>query len=287
MDWEDARHFWALAECGGFSGAARRLGVDHSTVARRVAALEAALGLRLIDRAPRSVTLTADGARIAALAGRMAAEAFALTRAADATGDAVRGVVRVSAPPALASALLAPRFAPLRRRHPELTVDLIGDVQAAKLDRHEADLALRLSPPQDDALIARKIGTMAFALYAAQDYPAAARPAAWAFVLHDDRPIAWPQHRWLESLRADRPIAFLANDLISLAAATAAGLGVALLPCFLGAATPGLIPLPFPVGSPEPPPSRALWLTSHDDLRRAPRVRAVMDFLIETIPPAL
>ncbi|HXP97267.1 MAG TPA: LysR family transcriptional regulator, partial [Telmatospirillum sp.] len=99
MNWEDLRHFLALAKVGSFSEAARQLKVDHTTVARRVALLETALGLRLIDRYPRAVALTPEGSRIAELGHRMEDDAFALLRAAKGADPAINGTVRISAPP--------------------------------------------------------------------------------------------------------------------------------------------------------------------------------------------
>lgn len=279
MNWEDLRHFLALAKTGSFSEAGRQLNVDHTTVARRVAELEAALGLRLIDRLPRAVMLTVDGSRIAELGRRIEEDAFALVRAAGGADPEISGQVRVSAPPVFASVVLAPRLTLLRQRHPGIVVDLVGDQRMANLDHREAEIALRLSRPVGNALIARKVGEMRFALYAAVGYAEGRAEADWEFVAHDDRPDELPQQRWLNSVIGGRPVVFRANDALSLATAARTGLGVALLPLFLGDGDPRLAKLP----SPEPPPCRDIWMAVHDDLRRAPRIRMVMDFLAEIV----
>lgn len=280
MNWEDLRHFLALAETGSLSEAARVLGVDHTTVARRVAALETALSLRLIDRLPRAVMLTAEGQAIARLGKPMQEASLALQRAASGVADTLAGPVRVSAPPAFATLVLAPHIATLKARHPGIIVDLGSDQRTADLDHREADIAVRLSRPTADGLIARKVGEIPFALYAARGYDKP--PAEWTFITHDGFPTVLPQQRWLDQIIGDRPVAFRTNDVITMAIAARAGLGVAVLPYFVGEDDPGLIRLP----SPEPPPVRDIWLVVHDDLRRAPRVRAVMEFLIETIDTA-
>src|SRR5207248_10286702 len=166
-DWEDLRHFMALARQGTLSAAARLLGVDHATVARRVAALEADTGLKLIDRRARNYQLTDDGRRIAATAMPMEEAAFAVGRAVKAAKPGVRGEVSISSPRSLANALIAPQLFRLRQRHPGIRIKLIGEKRTASLNRREADVALRLSRPHEPGLIARKIGSFGFGLYGA------------------------------------------------------------------------------------------------------------------------
>lgn len=282
MDWENLRFFVELARSGSLSAASRRLGVDHTTVARRITALETALGVRLFDRLPRGYALTAAGERIAELAGRLEEDAFAIERFARGQSEEPAGTVRLSAPPVVASAFLTPRLAPFRRRFPRVVLEVIGDSRAISLSRREADLAVRLDEPEHPGLIARKLGRMAYALYAAADYLADRTAAEWEFVAYDDSLDHVPQQRWLRAVAGERPVVFRANDLASLFAAARAGMGVAVLPCFLGDPVPELVRLP---ADPAPAP-RELWLLAHPDLRRAAPVRAVMDFLVELIARA-
>lgn len=286
MNWEDLRHFIVLARSGSLSEAARQLAVDHTTVARRVAALEQALGVRLVDRLPRATVLTEDGRRIAALGERLEDDAFAVLRAARATDPAPTGTVRVSAPPTFASVVLAPRLVHLNQRHPGIVVDLVGESRSADLDRREADLALRLVPPTGDGLIARKLGELSYGLYGAQVYVAERPPERHVFVAYDDCLDQVPQQRWLHAVAAGRPVVFRANDVASLAAAARSGLGLAVLPDFLAVGDDQLVRVNPPASSP-PPPSRTLWLVVHDDLRRATRIRAVIDFLVEAVKDGL
>jgi len=283
MDWEDLRYFLALAETGSLSAAARRLGVDHTTVARRVGSLEAALRVRLVDRLPRAVLLTEEGRRVAELGLRMEAEARAVLRAAGGMDEAVRGVVRVSAPPGFARAVLTRPLVALRRRYPSLAVDLIGEQGFADLDRREADLAIRLSPPEGDGLVVRKLGTMPFALYAAPDYVNGRPAEEWEFLAHDGFPVDLPQQDWLDAYAQGRAVAFRSNDHATLAMAAAAGLGAVLLPRYLGDDDPSLREIPCA----EPWPCREIWMAVHDDLRRSPRVRAVMDCLAAAVGGSL
>jgi DNA-binding transcriptional LysR family regulator len=278
-DWENLRHFAALAREGTLSGAARAIGVDHATVARRVAALEASMRLRLIDRRPRSHVLTEDGKRIAALAARMEEAAFAVGRAVQASGPEVRGEVSVSAPPSLANALIAPKLIRLRQRHPGVVITLIGEKRSASLTRGEADVALRLIRPTEPGLIARKIGRFGFSLYGAPDYLKQTPPHAFAFIAYDKGMDDSPQQKWLKSVIGNHDIVLRTNDLENQMAAARCGIGLAALPHFLGDADPRLqrhVAAPSAVG-------RDVWLLVHRDLRRASAIRAVMEFLCECV----
>ena len=276
FDWEDLRHFAAVAEAGTLSGAARRLRGDHATVGRRVASLEGALGIRLIDRFPRRCVLTEVGQRIAAFAGDIGEQAHAIERAARGFQvPAVAGRVTLSAPPIFASHFLAPRLAPLRRQHPMLRLVLSGEAAPVSLSRQEADLAIRLSRPQEGSNVARRLGTMRFDLYAARDYEALDEPSGWEFVAYGPALDHLPQQQWLREVAGERPVVFEAGDLASQHAAVRSGVGVAALPSFLAAHDAKLVRL----AASTPVPVRELWLIVHADLRRAPAIRAVMDYV--------
>ncbi|HDR9248879.1 LysR family transcriptional regulator [Burkholderia vietnamiensis] len=231
MNWDDLRYFLAVMRGGSLSAAARALQVQHSTVARRIDALESALGIRLFDRLPRGWPPTDEGLHLAEHAARVEADVHAFARAAQGAAT-LDGVVRVSASPVFASHFLAPRLARAQRAWPALRIDLIGDMHAANLYAREADLAVRLSRPNEPGLAARRLGTMRFALCASPDW-AAAPPDTWAFVGYDDALAQMPQQQWLERFAAGRRFAFISNDLAALHRACVAGAGIALLPRFL------------------------------------------------------
>jgi DNA-binding transcriptional LysR family regulator len=277
-DWENLRHFVVLAREGTLSGAARLLGVDHATVARRVAALEAETGLKLIDRRARSYQLTDEGRHIAATATPMEEAAFAVARAVQAAKPGLRGEVSISSPPSVANALIAPRLFRLRRQHPEIRIKLIGEKRAASLSRREADVALRLSRPPEPGLIARKIGSFGFSLYGSPVYLKETPRHAFSFIGYDGSMDSAPQQVWLKALAGDDDFV-LRSNLENQAAAARTGVGVAVLPHFLGDPDPGLTRYEI---SPAPP-RRDVWLLVHRDIRRAPAVRAVLDFLVECI----
>jgi DNA-binding transcriptional LysR family regulator len=280
LDWDDIRYFVELARQGRLSAAARALGVEHSTVSRRIGMLEARLGLRLFDRLPKHWILTAEGEQLLAYAQRVEDEALAFARAGMGAGT-LRGVVKVSAPPALASTLLVPRLAALRARWPAITIELIAEVRQANLYRREADLALRLSRPQEPGLAGRPLAQMGYGLYATPAW--FARPEnEWEFIGYGEAMKETPQQQWLDRFSAGRPYAFWSNDAQSMLSACRAGLGVTLMPHFLGRGD-GLLTV-----HPDHAQvlGRPIWLVVHPDVRRSPRVTLVAELLAELLEQA-
>jgi DNA-binding transcriptional LysR family regulator len=280
-DWEDLHHFVTLAREGTLSAAARTLGVDHATVARRVAALETSTGLKLVDRRSRATTLTDDGKRIAAVAAPMEEAAFAVGRAAQAAKPGIDGEVSISAPPNFASSVVAPQLVRLRLQYPGIRIKLMGEKRRASLTRREADVALRLMRPVETGLFVRKIGGFGFSLYGAPGYLEKTPPHAFAFIGYDASMAESPQEVWLRTIIGEREVVLRTNDLETQVAAARAGLGVAALPHYLGDADVGLQRHVVP----QKPISRDVWLAVHRDLRQVPAVRAVMEFLVNCLKP--
>lgn len=282
MDWGDLRFFFEFAQRGSLSAAAQTLGVDHSTVARRIEALEQHLGLRLVDRLPRSYHMTAAGERVLELALQVEAGILDIERFARGADQLPQGVVRVSGPPSITSHFFAPRMLALRKRYPDLQIELIGEPREVSLSRREADLALRLFRPREKDLIARQVATVGFGLYGSTDYLATRERDTWEYLGYDESLEHVPQQRWLKTLIADRPLALLTNDLTTLLTAVRAGGGLAALPHILAHDDQSL----KLVATEIPPPTRDLWLLFHRDLGRSPRVRAVIDHIVEVTEAA-
>jgi DNA-binding transcriptional LysR family regulator len=280
-DWEDLHHFVTLAREGTLSAAARTLGVDHATVARRVAALEQSTGLKLVDRRSRTTVLTDDGRRIAAVAAPMEEAAFAVGRTARAAKPEVDGEVTISAPPNFASSVIAPRLVRLRQRYPGIHIKLIGEKRKASLGRREADVALRLMRPAEAGLFVRKIGSFGFGLYGAPAYLEKTPPHAFAFIGYDASMAESPQEVWLRTVVGEREVVLRTNDLETQIAAARSGLGVAALPHYLGDGDPRLQRYEVT----QKPINREIWLAVHRDLRQVPSVRAVMEFLVSCLKP--
>jgi len=277
LAWDDVRYFLAVAREGSLSGAARALRVEHSTVARRVAGLEACVGVRLFDRLSRRWALTREGDALLAHAERLEHEALAFSRAALAT-TALQGRVRVSAPPTFAAHFLLPRLVKCAQAWPGIELDLVSEVRLSNLHRREADLAVRFMRPDEPGLSTRKLGELGFQLYAAPSW--LQRPEAdWCFLGYGPPLDEVPHQRLLAALAGTRPFVLRSNDLAALHQACVAGLGLAMLPRFLIRAGEGLVEVP---GAPRPA-LREIWSVVHPDVRRSPRVRLMADLIAQTI----
>ena len=279
LDWDDIRYFVELARQGRLSAAARTLAVEHSTVSRRIGMLESRLGLRLFDRLPKRWILTAEGEQLLAYARRVEDEALSFARAGMGAGT-LRGVVKVSAPPALAALVLVPQLAAMRSRWPAITIEIIAEVRQANLYRREADLAVRLSRPEEPGLAGRPLAQSGYGLYAVPGW--FARPESeWEFIGYGEAMKDTPQQTWLDKFATGRPYAFWSNDAQTMLAACRAGLGVSLLPHFLGRSGDlALHPDHSQVLS------RPIWLVVHPDVRRSPRVTLVAELLAELLEHA-
>lgn len=282
-DWEDLHAFLVFMRLRSLSAAARELGVEHATVARRIAALEAGLKVKLVDRRSRSYVPTADGEEVARLGEPMEAQAFAIARRADASKEEVSGEVSISAPPVLTLHLIAPNLSRLHRAYPRLRLLLQTETRKASLHQREADVALRLSRPSESSIVVRKLGDIPFGLYASPAYLAATAPEDRVFVGYDETMDPSPQQQWLRDSLRGRGMALRSNSLEIQHAAAAGGFGIVGLPCFAGDRDERLIR----VHDDEPTLVRQVWLAIHEDVRHVPRVDAVATFLAETLQKAL
>ena len=275
FDWEDMRVFAALAKTGSLASAARVLGINHATVGRRVASLENALGVPLIDRLARSTALTADGAAIAEIATQMEEAASEIVSRTGPAGG-LSGAFTLGAPPVLAGTFVIPGLAPFRTAHPgiRLTVSVIPAIAA--LDRGGLDLAIRLTRPEQPAHLLRRLGSISFGLYAVAEM-AALPEEEWTFIGYDGELDHMTQQRWLSDYAGYRPTLFRTTDMMGQLAAVRAGMGIALVPRFLADPLPDLVRVdPGAV-----PPRRSIWLTIYSQVQKAPAVRAVADHLTE------
>ncbi|MBN8609448.1 MAG: LysR family transcriptional regulator [Deltaproteobacteria bacterium] len=285
FDWNDLRYLRALSVAGSFAGAARELGVKHTTVARRIAALESDLGVALVRKGGEQITLTDAGLDVLVHANEMKVVSDAIERsvARHQHTDAVEGLVRVTLPDTLAGYFVI-QLAALRARHPHLTVNVLADQRVYDLLGGEADLAVRIADHAQPELVERKLGVVAWSLYASKSYVAArGHPRSSAeFASHDllgyDGAAlnASPGAAWFRDHLPDARFVMRGNNLLQLFNATILGTGVTLLPCFMAEREPTLLRL-----TAEAFHNRTIRLLFPADLKRVPRVRAVIDFLVE------
>jgi DNA-binding transcriptional LysR family regulator len=279
-DWDDLRVFLTLAREGSLTTAARSLGVSHPTVARRVRALEERIGARLFDRLPDRFVPTSAGEELLGDTQAMERAAESIHRRSASLTDTARGVVRVSAGEAMA-ALIARHLPWLRARLKHIEFELNASHTLANLSRREADLLIREQVPDLAGIVTRKLGRVAYAVYGHPDLvvgkPTEARLRTLPWLGFDDDHSYMPGQAWLQELLAGARPVVRANNWLVLHEAARAGTGLAVLPCYLGDAdlmlrrVSGLIESVF----------ADQWLLVHRDLRALPRVRAVMDAVIE------
>ena len=272
MDWNDLRYVLAVSRAGTLAAAARRLRVNQTTVARRLAAAERVLGARLFERIDGSLRPTRAGEAAIGQAARVEHEVEALKRGIAGSDAKVAGSVRLTAVPVLVNRLLVPALAELHAAYPGLRLELIADSRNASLTRREADIALRLARPESGrAVLARRLGHVAYAVYGPRR-----RTGELPWISYDESLAHLPQARWIERARGEEPVAPVAvSDAEAIMQTVRAGFGKSLLPCFAADADAGLRRL----GDGKVVLTRELWLLTHGALRHHARIAAVVDWL--------
>lgn len=279
-NWDDLRLFLAVARSGTLSGAARELGLNHSTLFRRVGAFEEALGVRLFDRLQGGYALTAAGEAMREGALKVEEEIAAMFRKL--TGQDVRlsGTVRITTVDMLAQGLLPRHLSAFRTAYPDIEIELVASNAALNLSRREADIALRVGNDPPESLVGRRVGRLVFAAYASTGYHER-RPGGdfskhdWVGLDSEHAPLA---RRFARFLPGVAPV-FRANSVAVAIAAAKAGIGLAVLPCGLADTETDLVR----VGDLPDDFTLDLWLLTHADLRHMARIRAVMEFLGEAL----
>lgn len=279
--WDDLRFVAAVARRGSFLGAASELGVDHTTVGRRVAAAEKVLGARLFARSTSGLSLTPEGESLLEPLQRVEDAVHHLMRRAGAEREELTGTVKVTAPESFGIAWLAPRLAELARQHPGLHIDLDPTGAVLDLSRRQAEVALRHVRTKDASLVSRHAADLGHGLYASRAF-LARYPVRSPSDLSGRPVLTSPrgdiEAEWLERFAPGAVPIFTCVLAVALVAAAKTGVGIAVLPRYLGDAEDELVYLPMP-----DEPKQALWITVHKDLRKTPRVRAVLDFVVESL----
>lgn len=273
LSWDSFQLLLAVARGRTLAAAGRTLGVDASTVFRRLGALERALDGSLFERLPGGYAPTALGGSLLATAERMEQVALGLDEQL-AGGAAARlsGTLRITAPDDIAHYLLLPLLASFRERHPDVELELVIDNRLLNLTRREADVAVRPTPAPPPHLFGRRLLELETAVYGLPEL--AGRPwkeLPWVAWEEGLGPAGYRQ--WLASSAGRGRGAFRCASMLNQAAAASAGIGAALLPTFLGDSQPALQRLSAPV----PELSIGLWVLTPAELRRRPVVRHFLD----------
>lgn len=285
LNWDDLRVFLEVARQGGLSQAARHLDLDHSTVSRRVAQLELAMGTKLFERARAGLALRPSGRALLQHAEVIEGRALAAASVAART-DQPRGTVRIAMMEGIGSLYLSPRLLPLRSAYPQLKLELVTSAHPFNLNRREADVFLSIFRPSGRGLWARKIGEFALGLYASRAYlkrqgaPASVEDLQrHLFIDYIDDLVAIDAVRYLGEVIANPTVVFHSNSMIAQQQAAIGGVGMVMLPAFAAAGERRLQRIV--IGGMRV--KRELWLSVHRDLQDLPRIRVVTGFLSDLV----
>jgi DNA-binding transcriptional LysR family regulator len=281
-DWSHFRAFLAVLRDGTLSGAARELGLTQPTLGRQIAELERRLGTALFVRSQRGLVPTDAARDIAPHAEVMAAAAGSMLRAASGGASDAAGVVRITASEIVGAEVLPPLLAEFRRAHPGIIVELVLSNRVEDLLRGEADIAVRMVRPSQQALVARQIGEVRLGLYAHRLYlKHAPAPKSVAALLRDHALIGFDQGTpFLRQLLEGMPItrnhfALRTDSDLAYLAAVRAGFGIGFIQQGIARRDPKLVAiLPDEISLP-----LEMWLVLHEDLRASRRLRLMMDHL--------
>ncbi|MEJ8810105.1 LysR family transcriptional regulator [Variovorax ureilyticus] len=286
MDWDNLRFFLELARTGTLVGAARRLAVDHTTVARRIQALEKEIGTALFSRESDGHRLTEAGRRLQPQVESMESAFRAVESTAPASNEGLSGLVRIGATEGFGTVVLAPQLALFAQQHPKLVIDLLAMPRLVHLSRREADIVISLERPARGPVVVTKLTDYVLRLYASKHYLAkhgAIRTRedlrGHTFISYVDDLLFSKELQYLDELYKPDSFALRSTSILAQHRATAAGAGIAVLPAFIAESDKSL----RRVLPDEANFTRTFWMSVPAETRHLARVKAVWDFLKETV----
>jgi DNA-binding transcriptional LysR family regulator len=287
LSWDDLRIFLAVARTGNLSKAGRALGIDHATVGRRISALEFALETPVFERDRQGYRLNAQGREMLSHVEAVEANVLALGDTLEGDDPGLAGNVRVATMEGIASLYLSEQFVELKRRHPGITIELVTSAVDIRVSQREADLFLGFYEPRGSNIQMDQIGQFPLYLYASPAYLAECGEPASIEELNRHRFVGYIADlirldavRWLDDVIVDPATGFYSSSMLSQMFAATAGAGIVMLPAFARAERFGLSRLRVSDGFDV---RRNVWLSSHQYLRRVPRIRRVAVFLAEVL----
>lgn len=285
FDWNDLQAFLAVVRAGRLTVAARQLGIDHSTLSRRIAGLEESLGVALFDRRSAGYALTAEGERLIPDAEAVESLTMRIHARQDDATRGLTGSIRIGTPEAWGTYFLAPQLRLLAQQHPELEVELIANPRLFSLSKREADIAVSMTRPEQGRLYARRLNDYELGIYAARDYlqqhgkidnKTQLEAHSWIGYVED---LMWSQELdYLSEISPALQPRIRISNIISQMAAVVSGAGLGVLPCFMARGEKMLVRL-----LPDIRLYRSYWLITHADARDSLRVRVVADFIAERV----
>jgi DNA-binding transcriptional LysR family regulator len=277
LSWDEFRLVKAIADSRSLAGAAERLGLNHSTVFRRLAALETTVGARLFERSRSGYEPTAAGDEMIALATTMADSIVEFERRIAGRDIRPTGQLRVTTAEAVGQHFLPAIMAQFQAQNPGVVIELILSDHILNLSRRDAEVAIRLTNDPPETLVGRRIGSVRWAIYCRRDLAASLGSRTLEsvpFVGFGENFGPPSCRRWIDTHIRPSRLAAKVNSIHNMLELSVHGFGATLLPCFLGDQSPALVR----IGQPVQELDVGLWILTHSDLRRSVRVRAFMDF---------
>lgn len=276
LSWDDLRIIKSLSECGNRAATAKKLGINVSTVSRRVAQVEKTLGVALFDHRRSGYMLTAEGAELRALAERVELDIVSVARRVSRSGQGLLGKLRITTSDSLLLYFLTPIIADFKTLNEGIAIEVLVGNQTLSLARDESDIAVRATSKPAESLVGRKLATIAWAPYGSSKSTSTSDPFAQgqAWVSYSAALSGLKATSYVDSRVDASCISYRTDSVAAASVAIAAGLGVGFLPCMVGDITPGLVR----VGPVMPELQDELWLLTHQDIRKSWRVKAFMTF---------
>lgn len=287
LDWDGLRYFLEVARTQRVSAAAQRLGVQHTTVSRRIRTLERELDTLLFDKSKATgFTLTEEGVRFFAYAEQIEGMLITAREAVSGQSQTLSGHLRVGCTEGFGNYVLAPLMTDFQRRYPAITLDIMPVPRFISLSKREADIAISLERPQRGPYLCTKLHDYSLKLYGSKAYLETAAPirtpadlAQHSFIGYVEELLFSDRLRYLEDIVATQRVTFRSTSVIAQYHATLQGRSLAILPCFMAAQDPRL----QAVLDEQIVITRSFWMYCHEDLRHSNRVMALWDFLKKSV----
>lgn len=286
MEWDNLRFFLAVARSGSLTAASNQLKSSAATVSRRIESLEETLSITLFSHHQTGYQLTDEGKVLFENAEQVEDAVLSLEQGAMTQNTDVSGVVRLATAENFANFLLTPELPGLLATHPGIVIEMVPGIGSINLTKREADIALRMARPQQGNVVVRKLGVLGYSLYGSEAYLRNRGLSNVSGIYDEDEFIVFsedfahlPASQWIESVLSGRSPAMITSSLYGQLAAASAGIGLAVLPCFLGDRDSSLKRVSSPIESIE----QEIWLVIHRDLRKSGKVRIVADFLTDLV----
>lgn len=285
MNWDDVRIFLAVARAGQILGASRRLGLNHATVSRRIAALEKSLRASLVRRLTTGSELTPAGERFLEIAERMEADLIAARSEVAGEEEDISGTVRIGTPDGFGVAFLAPRLGRLASEHPQISIQLVPVPRSFSLSRREADIAITVERPAEGRLVAAKLVDYTLGLFASRAYAAAHGLPRSISELNGHRLVGYVPDLvasgsldYASEIHPDWKAPLEISSALGQTEAVRSGAGIGILHTFIARSMPDLVPVEIAA-----PIRRAYWLVYHESVRPVRRIQAVAGFITKAV----